>query len=44
MTLGMFLPKEIPYAAPNGAEEVPTGLLPSHGLHRGLEDGATAAA
>ncbi len=44
MTLGMFLFKEIPDAAPDGAGEFRGGRLRSHGLRRGLEDVAANAA
>ena len=40
----MFLFKDIPDAAPDGAGDVPGGRLRSHGLRRGLEDGAAIAA
>ena len=44
MILGMFLFKEIPDAAPDGAGDVPEGRLHSHGLRRGLKDVAATAA
>jgi len=41
MSLGMFLFNEIPDAAPDGAGKVSRGgRLRSHGLRRGLKDGA----
>ena len=40
----MFLFKEIPDAASDGAREGVGGLLDSHGLRRGLKDGAPTGA